>query len=410
MRRLILAIALPLLLAASLAGPALTQPAAQGPVSGPLLPPISRDLDQRLATIRSETANDPEQAIARMSALLAQAERDRRTGEQMVILTMRSQQEVRAKRVERAIEDLDRAIAISGAYPLPFFLRASYEMQRGDRTKALADLGRSISVDATFLASYRVRARLYSDLRRWSDAVKDHSHVLATRPDDAEARLNRAIALSLSGDKRAALADMEMVMVRNPHDPGLLIEKSIMLRGLGDFDAALAALDRAMADGDVRGVALKERGMVHFARGDFAAAEHDLKRAYDLGLGTGLPAPYIAVYLEAARLRLGRPDRGDLARRQELAFTKGWPNSLAEYLGGTITAEVLVARTKDDIKGEREAEERLCEAQFFIAQRHMGEGKSDAAVGAFQAVVATGVTWFNEYELARGELRRLGRL
>ncbi|WP_119421521.1 tetratricopeptide repeat protein [Desertibaculum subflavum] len=406
MRRLILALLLPVALAAGASRPALSQPA-----SGPLLlPPITRALDQQLGTIRTENANDPDQAIARLTALLLQAERGRQAGEQIVILTARSQQEIRAKRIDRAIEDLNRAIAISGAYPLPFFLRGSYEALRGDRSKALADLDKAIEVEPKFLPAYRARARMLSDLRRWGDAAADHSRVLAERPDDAEARYNRALAHSLAGNKQAALVDIDMVMVRNPHDPAMLIEKSIILRGMGNFDAALAALERAMADGDDRGIALRERGMVHFARGDFAAAERDLKRAYDLGLGTGLPAPYVAVYLEAARLRLGQSDRADLARRQELAFTKGWANTVAEFLGDRIAAEALVARTKEDVKAEREADERLCEAQFFIAQRHMADGRIDAAIGAFQAVVATGVTWFNEYDLARGELRRLGRL
>lgn len=372
-----------------------------------LMPAIRRDLQQQLADIRKETASNGEQAIQRYSALLEAVGPQGRLGDRLTLLTLRGQQKGIAKKFDEAVADLTEAINLSGAYALPFYFRAAYEAERDNGEAALADIARALELEPRYIRAIHLRGRIRHKLRQYDQAIADYSQYLALQPHEAIARLELAQAQYQSGRRAKALIEIDKLLAKFPKDPLLLAEKAVYLRGVKDDKRALEYADRIAAlVGETDGVHML-RTHIHFATGSYDAAEADAKRAFDLGLSRGLPIPYAAIYLQAARLRLGRPDPADLARRQELTNTGPWARALAEYMGDQLDAAALLARAAEiDARG---VSERVAAAQFFIGQRELARGAAEPARRAFQAAIDTGATWTAEHELAGRELERLGR-
>ncbi len=384
--------------------------AAQNADQPRALPAVTRELEMRLSGLGIGAKGlDPEKAIADLSVLLAEAEgRDRRM-EQLVIRTFRAGHQGRLQRFAEAIKDLDAAIAIDAGYPFPLQLRGVYRAANGDREGGIADLDKALALAPQFVPARVARSTLLSEARLYVQASEDLAELVRTFPQNREMRYRYALSLSLTGRKAEALAELDRAADGIPVSRELLRERAIVLAGLARFDEALAAAGQAIELGDDDGVSHAARARVQFWRGAFAEAESDSVVAFDRGLAKGLPGAYVAIVLEAARLRAGRSNPADLARRQELAFAPEWSNHVAAFLRRAITAEQLLGKAVEETSGLTR-DERLSEAQFYIGQAHLGRGDKAAARVAFQAVIALNVTWFFEYGWSLTELERLGQI
>ena len=378
--------------------------AAQSGASPRILPPISRSMDQRIGNILAEARNNPDRAISGLTSLMPAAETP---GERVVLLTLRAEQEAKAERLDRAIDDVNAAIAISTAYPLPYYFRASFDMRRGNRERALRDLTLAMQLEPKFDGPQGLRARLHHSERRYPEALADYAAYLAKRPDDAATRHQYAVALKQTGQPAKALVEIDRALVRNPHSVPLLVDKAFFLSAVRDDARAVELIDRLIADAAMHPGLRMLRGELNLARGDFAAAEADLKQAFDLALAGGLPHPYCAIYLEVARLRQGKGNPADLARMQQLANVTAWPSMLGDKLTGAISSEALLANGQDVVASVGNAGP-MAQAHFFIAQRELAQGRRDAAMDAYRAAIATGASWTNEYGWSQRELERLG--
>lgn len=396
------------LLLSLLAASASHDAAAQSAAPMQTMPPIGRQLQEQLVQIRKEIADDPEQGVRRYGALLESMGPDARVLDRLTVLTLRGQQERLAKRLDRALEDLSAAIALSSAYATPFYFRAMCEAQGGNYDKAMEDIERALQLESRYAWPILLRARIHRGERRYTEARSDFEKFLTMEPRDRQARLEFASTLNEAGYRRHALTEIEKLVVKDTKNATLLVYKAAFLRGIGQFVQALEMTDRAIEAAGERDSVFLLRASIHLAQGNYEAVEVEAKHAFDVGLSQGVPHPHAAIYLQVARLRLGRSDPADLARRQELANAGPWPNALAEYLGDRIDESELLARSRE--MASRDPRDRIAEAQFFIGQRQAARGDIEKARRAFQAAVDTEASWKPEYELAGREFERLGKM
>lgn len=371
--------------------------------------PVMRQLEERLKPLAVGTKDlDPEAAIRDLGVLLTEAEGRNNKLEQMVVRTVRANHAGRLKRYKEAIDDLDKALALEAGYAFPYYLRGSYRGASGDRDAGIADLDKALILAPAYRPSQMTRAGLQEGARRFDRAAEDYASLLHSLPANDDIRYRYALALSHAGDKAKALVEIQTLLVKSPDNRVLLIDRALIFEGLGRHEAALDDLSRVIAMGDEKGYGYAQRARMQFAQGNFAEAERDGITAFTRGLETGLPPRLAAVLIELARLRMGRSDPGDLARRHELAFTADWQNEIAAYVGGKMQSDELLQKA---MTGADEAvrSERLCQAHFYIGQVRLGRGDLKAAQGAFEASLATNVLWFPEHGMARRELERLGK-
>ncbi len=143
-------------------------------------------------------------------------------------------------------------------------------------------------------------------------------------------------------------------------------------------------------------------GFARFFVGDFRPAARNFADSLDLRRDD----IYAMLWIYIVRSRVAEKDARDILRQvsREVNVTE-WPGVLVGYYLGNITPEaVLKAANDSDPKRRRE---KQCEANFYIGQQLLIDGKKAEATKMFKAALATNVTKFVEYEGARIELQRL---
>jgi tetratricopeptide (TPR) repeat protein len=211
-------------------------------------------------------------------------------------------------RLEEALPDLDQAITTAPGYRA-YFMRAFIHRQLGHPEAALADLAAAEPFDPDEPISWRLRAVIYYDLRRWREAAAEYGRLVERVPDDPGSRLLRLRCHLRLGSPLDALADVDDWLVAAPASHEARALRARLLDLLDRAEEARADLDAV------------------------AAAEPD------------------AYYLFAARCALARWDgnpeaaRADLARLAELA-----PDGV-----DVLRERLLLAAHDSGLPGDREA-------------------------------------------------------
>jgi len=230
----------------------------------------------------------------------------------------------------------------------------------------------------------------------------------------------RGNAYLAQGDTERALADYDRALKLRPGLPELLALKAEALVALGRHQDAVELLDQVLAARPRDAAALSTRGIVNMALGKIAEANADWR--LQLETASGRPAacacltlrladyvaaiphleaasqvdprdPYWKLYLNAARIRTGRP-----AAVAGAAAEEGWPETLLALQAGAVTEEAVLAQA--DTTGRR------AEALFQMAVLKSATDPA-AARSRWQEVVEQGPHDLIEYAAARNELARV---
>ncbi|WP_375381060.1 DUF3857 domain-containing protein [uncultured Sphingomonas sp.] len=128
-----------------------------------------------------------------------------------------------------------------------YLARARFEERTGDRSSAIADLGRAIAIKGE-AQTYSWRARLFADGGATDKALVDLATARKLDPAETGPVWQMAVLESDRGDKDAALALAQERIDEGGHDkPQMLSLKAELLGLAGDRDAALATIDAAVA-------------------------------------------------------------------------------------------------------------------------------------------------------------------
>ena len=90
-----------------------------------------------------------------------------------LIFVSRGSAFLKLDRVDEAIADFDRAVALDAGYARAFHLRGLAREKRGDTTAAIGDFTRAIELDPEYGAAYHSRATLHVKLGQEDQAVDD---------------------------------------------------------------------------------------------------------------------------------------------------------------------------------------------------------------------------------------------
>ncbi len=162
---------------------------------------------------------------------------------------------------------------------------------------------------------------------------------------------------------------------------------------LGDYDAARLDLTSAVAlDSDYNADAYAFRGYLELVTGDAARAAADLEKSVHLNMW-----PYNALWLHLARLNVHVPDTDDISLQknmEKLAQQRAarsaaaqprnmdWPRTVMQfYLGQRTVDDVLTGAKGGDPAG---LAERMCDANFYVAEYRLVHGDTAAARPLFQ--------------------------
>lgn len=171
----------------------------------------------------------------------------------------------------------------------------------------------------------------------------------------------------------------------------------------GDYDGAQEDLNYSVAlQSDYSADAYAFRGYFELVQGDGAKAAADLAKSAAQKIW-----PYNVLWLSLAREKAHIPDTDNLslqahAARLDLAQ---WPGPVVKYLMGEATTDAVNMSAKQGDPAKEN--ERVCDADFYVAERNLTRGDAAAAKPLLQHAVQ--ICPFASFERmgATAELMRL---
>ena len=227
-------------------------------------------------------------------------------------------------------------------------------------------------------------ASLYADL---------HAEVAAARGGD--------------GDFIGAAAGYRSAHACRPRDPRILAALAGVLFDARDYAGARAAIDASLAI-DARSISTNRlAGNIDFVEERWADATARFRYVAS-GDADRTMAGYGQLMFWLAQARAG------VAKPEFVTRTPGtgWPQPLLLYLSGEYTEAELLVPIEDGDQPNNEqpntsADERLCEALFYVGESYWARGQPDVARDYFAALVNLKVLYFLEHGLALAEIAKL---
>ena len=212
---------------------------------------------------------------------------------------------------------------------------------------------------------------------------------------------NRGIARTQMGEYDAAIADLDTAIGLNPLAAKAFVSRGIAWHGQGNFERAIADYDAAIRLNPLDALAVNNRGLARYFEGEFGLAARDFARTRQMGK----PDPYIAIWSYLARTRHGESARSEFERDVGELADDAWPASVLRAYLGQISSDALLAASAHADVGRRV--EQRCEADYYLGQWHLIQGRQEPAVTHFRAAQRECPRFFLEYAGAAAELKRL---
>jgi tetratricopeptide (TPR) repeat protein len=283
---------------------------------------------------------------------------------------------------EGAIDAADKTLQLSpgdvGALEQRAF--ADGELERID--DAVADLDRAVAVAPSAWLPRSQRAAMRSWIGDVDTARADAEEAMRLASSPAEAAMMEAVLRDLRGDRDGAFACATRAHELNPAWSYPLSERASIHMGRNELKEALADLDIAASLEANAGMELWLRGFVHALAGERDGALADFARSRDLR-----PKEYYAPLWLAA---LG----GDASALEAHAKGDGWRARLARFvLARETEADLLAFASSSSLPWEKRV--RTATANAFAGILAERANDRERALACYRAAVAeNAVGWY----------------
>lgn len=218
--------------------------------------------------------------------------------------------------------------------------------------------------------------------------------------------IDRGRANNHLGAPSQAIADANQVLRSDPKDADAMGVRGVALIGMKQAVDARQAF-QAMRDLQPEQEAMQEAvgwlGITQVLTGDIPGAILTLSEQARSSAGAEQTFALAWLYLASERQSKGQGIQALLPHMPSQDRTR-WPDVLPHFLQGQVTQDELLRMAKSD---PEQARLRLAEAHFFIGQKQLLQGDTQAARSAFKRVVDIKALPYREHSLAELELQRL---
>jgi lipoprotein NlpI len=333
--------------------------------------------------------------------------------------------------------------------------------------KALADYGEAIRINPRYAVAYNNRGNIYRANGEYDRAIADFDAALRINPKYAFAHNNLGMALFFKGELDRALASFDRAIRLDPKYAYAYNNRGNAWGGKGEYDRGIADFSEAIRldpkYGNAysnRGIAWRKKHQYERAVADFTEAIRTIGRneiphrhrgyanfflgrfeaaAGDFAESAGLEPTnlHTTIWRQLARARAAQDAAA--AQRELSALRRSWPMTLFDYFTGRIGTDALLRElvehamtlsqewpvpAMDFLAGRIDAaallkaaehadstiqSERLCDANYYIGQRHLAAKHLAEARTYLQQAEKSCPKDLIAYEGAVAELKRAPR-
>lgn len=309
-----------------------------------------------------------------------------------------------------AIAEFNHVIELNPKDEIAYYNRGLLEANKGDLDKAIADINRAIQLGPKFARAYNDRGTIKAAKKDINGAIEDFSHAIRLSPEFVDAYINLGSAEADRGNLDEAIANFNKAVRLDPGFVQAFEDLGSAKATKGDLDGAIADYNHAIQLDAKDIAAFEKRALTKQLKGDFGGALGDLIICGELAPpGEGRDYDHLSSWL--VRVRLGQAAEANrelaayLGSRRDTAGAD-WVSKIGRFLLDQIGESALLAdATSSDAE---KARAQQCEAWYYAGMKRLLAGDKKAAADCFNKCLSTQETTFNEYILARAELKSLG--
>jgi tetratricopeptide (TPR) repeat protein len=274
----------------------------------------------------------------------------------------------RQGKYDLALADFSASLLLRPTYD-GYLARARLEVVQGHLDPALKDLASASEVRPDLYVARVQRAELLLEHDRFGEALDDESALIALAPLDSSLLAVRSAIYRRMGNFDAALSDADYIINIAPKAANGHYAKAATLQAMGRFDDALAAIDMELDLFPNSVIALMKKGTIQWSAKRFGDADATFGKVQAMDAAYGYAAIWRAIAIRSA----GRDVTPDVFEKVDAV---SWPGPVIGLYRGRLSAtDVMQAAASDSAK----ARGQLCEANFFVAQWDLLDGKQALA-------------------------------
>lgn len=156
----------------------------------------------------------------------------------------------KAGKLESALEDYNRAIALDPSYSEAYESRGSLYQKKGRVDKAIEDFNESILLGPSSGKAYFNLGVIYAETGLFDQAIENFNLSLTREPAFADAYANRGVAYALTGRQGLAFADFGKAIELNDRSPDAYFNRGKLYYASGQKEPARADFQKACDLGD----------------------------------------------------------------------------------------------------------------------------------------------------------------
>lgn len=283
---------------------------------------------------------------------------------------------------DRARDDLMQALRLNPNNALIYNNLGSVHEHKAELDLAIENYGAAIRLDPAYAGALYNRAHAFIGKQDYQAAIVDYDRAIALQKDLADAYSNRGGLYLMQGDAERTIADFSEAIRLRDSDPTFWANRANAYLALGRYKEAISDFDRAQKIDPGNAAFYLGRGRARMYSDAIAAAIEDLQTAVRLRPSNPNPA----IWLHIARVHQGYDDRQELEANTARVTRDQWPSAVLDlYLGKVDTRRVRQLAEEGDAP---QAARRLCEANFYIGEFLTNNGNTPDGRQVLQTVVA----------------------
>jgi tetratricopeptide (TPR) repeat protein/V8-like Glu-specific endopeptidase len=302
-------------------------------------------------------------------------------------------QKYEQKNFAGAMQDYDRAIAMSPKYAEAWNNRGHLKAEIKDYKGSLSDYNTAISANPKLARAYYNRAVLKSQMEDVSGALSDYNSAIAIDPNYARAYNNRGIVLQARNNLKGATKDFNTAIKLDPNYAAAYYNRA-GVKELQNDTTSVVDLDRAIALDPNYAEAYNNRAIFYQKNGNIKAALQDFDRAIVLN------PKYVEAYSNRGAIKYEQLSdiKGALADFDRAIAID--PQQTIAYCNRGLVREDLGnsdAAMSDFKKAAAGKNTNAIDVVFSKAAIALKQGKMDAALQGFQRAIELNQEYADAY-------------